>query len=96
MLNENQRQTLELAVRIADDAARADIETRCPSFTGDGREPANAEEIRAAWYDTAGACRECAPHVQTALHYLTLRGRLILHPSRNGWVRLACGQEPIR
>ncbi len=96
-LDETYANTLELAVRIADDAARADIETSCPSFTGDGREPMTAEEIRSAWYDVAGAGTESRGVVEIALHYLTLRGKIIHHPSRNTWVRLTsgCAGDPL-
>lgn len=90
-LDETNANTLELAVQIADDAARADIETSCPSYTGDGREPLTAEEIRSAWYDIAGAGAESRGVVEIALHYLSLRGKIVHHPSRSAWVRLTSG-----
>jgi len=86
-LNETQVQTLRLAVQIADEAARTDIETRCPSLTGDGREAETAEEIRSAWYDCSGADMGSSVFILKALYYLTLRGRVIYHPSMANWVR---------
>jgi hypothetical protein len=81
----------QLAVQIADDAARADIETWCQSFTSDGREPVTAEEIRSAWYDISMVDGEAARIIQMAVSYLVLRGMIVRYPSKKNWVRLATG-----
>lgn len=88
-LDETQIQIHQLAVQIADDAARTDIETKCPSFTFDGREPVTVEEIRAAWYDISMVDADMIRTVQVAINYLTLRGRIIHHPSKKNWMRMA-------
>lgn len=86
--DETQVHIHQLAVLIADDAARADIEMRCPSFTSDGHEPITVEEIRSAWYDTSMVDSEMSKVTELALRYLTLRGQVIHHPLNRHWVRL--------
>lgn len=77
-----------LAMRIADDATRADIELNCPSFTDEGREPVGAEEISAAWYDLSQADPDAGDMVMIAVSYLDLRDQIIHHPSRKNWIRM--------
>ena len=91
--DETQVHIHRLAVQIADDAARADIETGCPSFTSDGREPVTAKEIRSAWYDISMMEGEAARIIRQAVSYLTLRGRIVCHPEKKSWVRLAESQH---
>lgn len=91
--DEMQAHIHQLAVQIADDAARADIETWCAHVTSEGREPASADEIRAAWYDTSSMEGEAAGIIQAAVRYLTLRGKIVCHPAKKGWVRLAQGLQ---
>lgn len=88
LCNELQARIHSLAVQIADDAARSDIEVRCPSFTDDGREPITAEEIRSAWYDVSAADEESARTIRLAVSYLGLRGKIVRHPSEPNWIRL--------
>lgn len=83
-----QEYTRRLAFQIADDAARADIETWCPSFTNDGREPVTTDEIRAAWYDVSRPDEEGARFVSVAVRYLLLRGRIEQHPLKRTWMRI--------
>lgn len=85
--NETQLQTLWLALQIADEIARTDIETQCLCLTGDGREAGTAEEIRSAWYDCGSADKDSITVILKALYYLTLRGHVIYHPSMTNWVR---------
>lgn len=78
-----------MAFRIADSAARSDIETMCRSFTEDGREPVGAEEIRACWYDVHDVIDpENVRYVAEALQYLRGRGMLLKHPTTVGWLRV--------
>jgi hypothetical protein len=88
LLNKREACIHRLAVQIADDAARMDIETKCPSFTNEGREPETLEEIRAAWYDTTRAEDGAGESVLVAVVYLTLRDRVIRHPFRKGWMQI--------
>lgn len=88
-LDKMQTRIYQLAVQIADDTARTDIETKCRSFTSDGREPVTAEEIQTAWYDISLVDAEMSRMIELAVNYLTLRGRVIYHPLKKNWVRLA-------
>lgn len=86
----------QLAMLIADDAARTDVEIQCPSFTGDGREPVTAEEIRSAWYDISLVDAEMATIIRTAVSYLALRGQVIHHPSNQNWIRVQHGKTTMQ
>ena len=71
---------LRLATTIADDHARADIESHCNI----DRQGWNT------WYDTTTAARhgpDYAESVDTALRYLQLRGRVVIHPATAHLVR---------
>jgi len=85
--NKTQVQTLRLALQIADETARADIEMQCRCLTGEGREAGTVEEIQSAWYDCGSADMDSITLILKALYYLTLRGRVIYHPSMTNWVR---------
>ena len=89
LVDETQTHIHQLATQIADEATRSDIETWCPSFTGEGREPATPEEIRSAWYDISMVEGEAVRIIQLAVRYLTLRGRIVRHPANKTWIRLA-------
>lgn len=89
LLDETQIQIHQFALQIADDAARTDIETKCSSFTSDGREPVTVEEIRSSWYDISAVDMDMTKTIQLAIDYLTLRGMLIRHPSKQNWLRIA-------
>ncbi|RZI41388.1 hypothetical protein EGT07_17515 [Herbaspirillum sp. HC18] len=84
---ETQNHVYRLAVQIADDAARADIETWCRSYTADGGDPATAEEIREAWYDTSMMDDDGGRFIRVAVNYLTLRGLIVRHPMHRQWLR---------
>jgi hypothetical protein len=88
LLDERGARIHQLAIQIADEAARADIEIECPSFTDEGREPATLEEIQFAWYDTALVTEGAARMIRLAVTYLTLRGKIVRHPFRAGWVQV--------
>lgn len=78
-----------MAFRLADSAARSDIETMCRSFTEDGGEPVSTEEIRTCWYDTRAVIDpENVRCVEEALEYLECRGMLKLHPTKASWLRV--------
>ncbi|HYD81839.1 MAG TPA: hypothetical protein VEC06_18720 [Paucimonas sp.] len=89
MFDETEHHVNQLAIQIADEAARMDIEIECPSFTNDGKEPETYEEIRTAWYDITQADKDVARVIKTAVRYLTLRGKIVRHPVRKNWVRMA-------
>lgn len=74
-------ETLRLATEIADEAARCDIECHC-----------NYERMgELTWYDTRSAAElhgpEYADGIATALRYLRLRDRIVLHPVQDHLVR---------
>ncbi|RZI40919.1 hypothetical protein EGT07_21730 [Herbaspirillum sp. HC18] len=87
LLSERQNHVYRLAVQIADDAARSDIETLCLSVTAEGREPVTVEEIRAAWYDTSTMDGEGGRLIRMAVNYLVLRGLVVRHPIQRHWLR---------
>lgn len=89
LLSERQNHVYRLAVQIADDAARSDIETLCPSVTEEGREPVTVEEDRTAWYDTSTMDAEGGRFIRMAVNYLTLRGLIVRHPIHRHWLRFA-------
>lgn len=72
--------TLRLAVEIADECARSDIETMCPFQSIRGLD----------WYDLNGmfddddATRRL---IDKAARYLRMRGRLVQHPTAEHLVR---------
>ena len=74
-------ETLRLATRIADESARADVESWC-SFDRLGNH---------TWYDTRSTPDlhglEEAQIVATALRYLRLRDRVVIHPTQAHLVR---------
>lgn len=76
-------ETLRLATRIADECARADIESWC----------ATERVGRVTWYDTASAGRQRGPEyaesIADALRYLRLRDRITVHPEHDHLVRFA-------
>jgi hypothetical protein len=88
LFDETDARIHQLAIQIADDAARADIEIECPSFTDEGYEPATLEEIQFAWYDTALVAESAARMIRLAVTYLTLRGKIVHHPFREGWIQV--------
>jgi len=88
LLDQTQIQIHQFALQIADDAARTDIETKCESFTSDGREPVTIEEIRTAWYDVSTVDADMTKTIQVAIDYLTLRERIVRHPSKQNWLRI--------
>lgn len=77
-----------LATEIADDAARADIETNCVAYTDDGRDPQGVVEIRNQWYDCGGLEEDIRALVNKSARYLALRGKLEYHPKHQTWVRI--------
>ncbi|MGO1072587.1 hypothetical protein [Lysobacter sp. CA199] len=73
----------ELALAIADDSSRADIECSCA-------EVATADGFR--WYDTEEVADEDdRKFVALAVHYLTLRGRLVFSAASSSIVTFAGG-----
>lgn len=84
---------LDAAQDIADDATRGDIETRCAMVTEDGREPANAEEIRNGWYDLTQHIDVDADFVKTAEQYLERRRLLTRHPEQPHLVRVSSAKQ---
>jgi hypothetical protein len=73
-------ETLRLALCIADDSARADIECECDQVRLDG----------VTWYDTRDAGKGDAlagEIVDNAVRFLHLRGRLVKHPTDGHLVR---------
>lgn len=67
-----------LALEIADSTARADIECNCAPMAWEG-------DI-VTHYDGMPDDPEMAPTIAKAREYLTLRGKLKLHPVREDWV----------
>ena len=88
LLDETEVRIHQLAVQIADEAARSDIEIQCPCFTEEGREPATLKEIPLAWYDTRNVPSSAVEVVRMAIAYLELRGKIVRHPFREGWVQV--------
>jgi hypothetical protein len=75
----------QLAIHIADDAARCDIEILCAPVGG---EPSNVDEIRACWFDLHQLIDPSdAAVVQASAEYLACRGLLVRHPVHANWVR---------
>lgn len=73
----------DLAFAIADDSSRADIECSCA-------EVATADGFR--WYDTEDVADEDdRKFVALAVHYLTLRGRLVFSAASSSVVTFAGG-----
>lgn len=74
-------ETQRLAVQLADEYARADIECWC----------SHERMGYLTWYDTASAGRRLGPEfgesIATALRYLRLRGRVVEHPAQAHLVR---------
>ena len=74
-------ETLRLATQIADESARADVESFC-SFEHMGR---------LVWYDTESTevlhGPDEAEMVATAVRYLRLRDRIVVHPTQTHLVR---------
>ena len=66
-----------LALEIADEAARSDVEVYCYETSADGHR----------WYDTASAPPEDVEWVGRALRYLDLRKLMIRHPDHPQLVR---------
>lgn len=88
----------ELAFRIADNAARCDIETLCSPVGG---EPRTVEEIRSCWFDLDQVKDpDDSFMVSVSVEYLERRGLLKRHPTQVNWVRprhtqsMALGEEP--
>lgn len=79
---------LQLGLQIADDAARADIESYC-SFERMGNH---------TWYDSRSADALHGPDfdafVATALRYLRLRERIVAHPTQTHLVRFEHSASP--
>lgn len=78
-----------LALQIADSAARSDIEIYCEPVYFNPSAPA-AEQMRNCWYDsthTTPADVEAKKPVALAVEYLELRGKLLRHPEHNHLVR---------
>lgn len=75
-------ESLRLATQIADDAARADIETNC-AFERIGNH---------TWYDVESTevlhGPEFAEMVATGVRYLRLRGHIVNHPTQGNLVRI--------
>lgn len=77
--------TIQLAFKIADGAARCDIEVLCVPVGG---EPSNIEEIRACWFDLDQLVDSSqAALVRASAEYLECRGLLMHHPAHRNWVR---------
>jgi hypothetical protein len=75
----------DLAFKIADDAARADIEIMCKPV---GDQADTVDAMRSCWYDlTQPIDPELAPFVAQAVEYLDGRGLLKHHPEHTGWTR---------
>ena len=74
-------ETLRLATQIADDSARADVESSC-DFERMGQH---------TWYDPSRVARTSGPEVAAmvakAIDYLRLRGRIVSHPTQPHLVR---------
>ena len=81
-------ETLRLATHLADESARADIEVWCSYETVDGH----------SWYDVRSAAERLGPEhgqsIATALRYLRLRERVVLHPEHEHLVRF--DNEPTK
>lgn len=86
---------LKLALQIADDAARSDIECYCALRMDSGGEPQNTEDHSVCWYDSlAIPDPEMEGTVQIALIYLCARGMVRWHKTNRGWIRpVDAGQE---
>lgn len=93
VLDKTEARIHQMAVQIADEAARADIETMCAVVTNDGAEPATLHEIRSAWYDTAVTVDGATGMIRRAVAYLTLRGKIVRHPFREGWIQVRNWRE---
>jgi len=76
----------DLAFRIADDAARADIEIMCRPV---GNNSESVEAMRTCWYDVAHPFDpELAPCIAIAVEYLDGRGMLRRHPDNAEWLHV--------
>lgn len=73
-------ETLRLAIQIADESARADIECECRC----------ERERPHSWYDTRwDGDPEFGAMLDRSLRYLRLRGRVVTHPTQSHLVRFA-------
>jgi hypothetical protein len=77
---------IKLALQIADECARSDIETECNARDIDGHR----------WYDTQDIDADTAHlgWVARAANYLRMRGQLETHPTSTHLVRLVNNEEP--
>lgn len=72
--------TIALACKIADSAARSDIECYCQITRQDGRP---GQPGYRHWYDTADIDDVCDPQdIADAIRYLELRGQIIRDPAQ--------------
>lgn len=79
---------ISMAIQIADDAARSDIECHCAARMEDGSEPQRTEDHTKCWYDSLTISDpEMQATVRTALIYLCARGMIKWHARNRGWVR---------
>jgi hypothetical protein len=79
---------VSMAFKIADDAARSDIECHCVARMEDGSEPLETSDHATCWYDsTTIPDPEMRATVEAALLYLVARGMVQWHATRRGWVR---------
>ena len=77
-----------LAYKIADDAARADIECYCTARMEDGSEPQKTSDHATCWYDSLDIPDpEMRATVEVALLYLSARGMVQWHTTQQGWIR---------
>lgn len=80
---------MQLAVEIADEAARCEIESYC----------IGTKMGLLNWYDTDDLCSdtpEVADGIDKALRYLKLREQIILHPHHAHFVRFPTAREQQR
>jgi hypothetical protein len=81
--------TMLLAVKIADEAARSDLECLC-AFVQDGGDTADHR-----WCDTSCVAEDGDGFVRDALAYLWQRGLLDRHPTHDHLVRPRSPAEVI-